>query len=498
MFLDIFKKIRLEIVVFLSGSSLMILEIVGSRVLSPYIGTSTAVWTILIGVILGFLSLGYYIGGKYSDNKVNLEILSNILLCSAFSILLLIIINKPLLSFFAENVRLYSFITILFSSVLLFSLPSFLFGLISPYAAKLKLITLKKSGDTIGKLYAISTIGSIVGTFAAGFLLIPFLGTFKTLSLITIILIFTSLIAYCPKFYSKKTLFIFLIFVVLIFQYFANYKLGYIDMDTLYNRIIIKKTINKVTKRSIIYMMTDPLGIQAGIFADIDDNLVLQYLKYFRLDDFFNPNIKQALMIGGGVYSYPKDFLKKHPNAKIDAIEIDPGITQLAKKYFNLADDSRLTIYHEDGRVFLNLNKKKYDSIYIDAFKSRTVPYQLTTREAIEKMFVSLNDGGIVILNLVSSFEGEKSKFFQSTLITYKSVFPHVYVFQANPTINSYEPQNIILIALKKPMNPKLTKVNNELISYLNNLWKEKNISSDTQILTDDSAPDDYFNLNIL
>lgn len=496
MLLPKLKNYTLELVVFLSGASLMILEVVGSRVLAPYVGTSTLIWTILIGVILSFLSLGYYIGGKYADRKANLEILSNILFLSSFSVFFIILINKPVLGYIEKNVRLYSLGSILLTTALLFSLPSFLLGMVSPYAAKLKLKALSTSGDTIGKLYALSTIGSIGGTFLGGLFLIPLLGTINILSLITIILIITSILIKRPPFFSKKTFFTLLLFVALLIYYFQAHTEEYIiDTDTSYNRVFIKRTLDEITGRPIINLMTSHFVIQSQMFTDKDDDLVTRYTKYYRLGNFFNPYIKRALVIGGGGYSYPKDFLLKHQNAKLDVVEIDPGITRLAKSFFNLKDDPRLKIFNEDGRVFLNFNKNKYDAIYIDAFNSIAVPYQLTTKETSRKLFDSLSENGLVILNIISSFEGKNNKFFKSEFATYKTVFPLVFAFQENPREKAQSFQNIILVALRENRKIELSSTDSELNSYLKTVWKKK-IVADSPILTDDNAVDHYdFNL---
>ena len=134
-------------------------------------------------------------------------------------------------------------------------------------------------------------------------------------------------------------------------------------------------------------------------------------------------------MLGGAGYSFPKDYLTKYPNATLDVVEIDPGVTALAKKYFALEDHPNLTIYHEDARVFLNQNTKKYDAILGDAFSSwYLVPYQLTTEEAIRRQYDSLSLSGAVILNIVSSIEGEMGEFLRAEYKTYKKVFPQVYL----------------------------------------------------------------------
>jgi len=186
-------------------------------------------------------------------------------------------------------------------------------------------------------------------------------------------------------------------------------------------------------------------------------------------------------------------FLFKYSEATIDVIEIDPMVTELAKKYFNLKEDPRLNIYHEDGRVFLNRTKEKYDAIFGDAFSSYySLPYQLTTKEAVQKKYNILNDNGVVILNIISSIEGEKGKFLRAEYATYKSIFPQVYLFPVTQPDYGSIVQNIILVALKSEKDQVFNSEDLELNEYLNHLWTKK-IDMDMPILTDDYAPVDYY-----
>lgn len=197
-------------------------------------------------------------------------------------------------------------------------------------------------------------------------------------------------------------------------------------------------------------------------------------------------------MIGGSGYSYPKDFLAKFPEATMHVVEIDPGMTRIAREYFRLKDNARLRIFHEDGRTFLNRNKNRYDVIYGDAFSSFiSVPYQLTTREAIEKMHAALNDNGLVIHNIISAIDGKKGEFLRAQIATYKIYFPHVYVFRVNKE-PSYDTQNIILIALKNPRTPSFVSPDEELNRYLHSVWTKK-IDLDMPVITDDHAPVEYY-----
>lgn len=489
-------KYILELIVFLCGASLMILELVGSRLLAPYIGTSTIVWTSLIGIILAFLSLGYFWGGRMADQGATFKKLATVIMASAFFVFIIIFINEPILAFIMVNIKnIYAGAVI--ATLVLFSVPGFLLGIISPYAIRLKIKSLEETGRTAGSLYAISTIGSIVGTFSAGFLLIPFLGTIRILYFITFVLIISSFLAYLKVPSKTKTFFLFFLFLIILLSISQSINIEsgrLIDIDTQYNRIWIRKGFKEDVGRPILAMTTDPHGTQSGMFLDGDDDLVFEYSKYYRLADHFNPGFKSSLLIGGAAYAYPKDFLKRNKEATIDVVEIDSGMTRLARDHFNLKDDPRLTIYHQDGRVFLNNNEKKYDVIFLDAFNSKlSIPYQLATREAAERVYESLSDDGVVFLNLISSLAGKKSKFLRAEYLTYKQVFPEILLFKVKDTALE-EAQNFILVAFKNERKVSLVSENKEFDRYLKALWRGE-IKEDLPILTDDYAPVDYYTM---
>ena len=167
------QKYILEIIVFICGAAVMILELVGSRIMAPYLGTSIVVWTSLIGIILGFLSLGYWWGGKVADQNPSYKMFSFVIFVGAIFVGLIVFIQSMVLNFIQNGITNIYLGTII-ATLTLFAVPSALLGMVSPYAVRLKIKDVTTSGRTVGNLYAISTIGSIVGTFAAGFLLIPF------------------------------------------------------------------------------------------------------------------------------------------------------------------------------------------------------------------------------------------------------------------------------------------------------------------------------------
>lgn len=491
-------KYRLEIVAFIGGAAVMVLELVGSRILAPYLGTSIIVWTALIGIILASLSLGYFGGGKLADKNPDDKNFSLIILVSSLLVTFTALLKTPFLSYLGESVadlRVAAIVATLF----LFAPASVALGMVTPYAVRLKIKSVAKSGITVGGIYAVSTIGSIAGTFSAGFYLIPFFGSTKILYLISAVLLITSVYA-SPKTFLKIKLLSILVFAVILGSlspkpFFSPNVI--LDMDSLYNRIWILKAEDSEKREPILSLFTDAKSGQSSMYLNSDE-LVVGYTKYYRLFKHFNPGAKRALMIGGGAYSYPKDFLMMHPEGEIDVVELDPEITAVAREYFRLEDSPRLTIYHQDGRIFLNQARSKYDAIFLDAYRnSLAIPHQLTTKEAINKMHDLLNENGVVISNIVSAVEGEKGKFLRAEYLTYRQVFPQVYIFLVYGERDGFRVGNIMLVAFKSSREVQFTSENSEFDRYLKNVWTQ-GIEADVPILTDDYAPVEQYAIELL
>lgn len=484
----------LAFIVFTTGACVMILELVGSRILAPYLGTSIVVWTSLIGIILGSLSIGYYAGGVLADKRADEPTFSLLLVISSLLVTLLGFIKLPLLE--AMKVIHDPHLGSILATILLFTPASIVLGTISPYAVKLKLRTMTTSGATVGTLYAISTIGSIVGTFLAGFTLIVYFGNSQIIYLVAIILALLAVLAHHKSFLLPKIVAVVLAGIGMYGTHTVAtlaHAEGVIDVDTRYTRAMVFPTIDHKTGRPIRALVTGPYTIQSAMFLDGDDDLVFDYTKFYRLATHFHPQPKNTLLLGGAGYSFPKDFLKKNPESAMTVVEIDPGLTALAKQYFQLPDDPRLSIVHEDGRTFLNRTSDQYDILYGDAFQSiYSIPYQLATKEAVQHMHDHLSDDGVAIINIISGIQGPRGKFFRAELATFRSVFPQVYVFQTLTDRSPDEVQNLILVALKSKTPASLTSKNPEIQSYLDRLFTT-DIPSDLPILTDEHAPVDQY-----
>jgi spermidine synthase len=492
------KKYLLEITVFISGAVVMVFELVGSRLVAPYLGTSIYVWTALIGVILASLSLGYWLGGKLADKSATYANLGWVIFLAGIGVVIPAFIKTTVLESFL-SLGNHLALAALLSALILFSLPSFLLGIVSPYAVRLKIKDVSNSGQTVGNLYALSTAGSIAGTFLAGFLIIPLLGVTKIIFLLAATLVLLSLFLLSDKFWPRLFILLFLIAAVGANSWLEKkqyVRTSQISYSTPYNEVSIFKGKDSQTGRPTLNLSTDRFGRQSTMFLDGDD-LSSEYGRFYRLMEHFNPNFKDTLMIGGAAYIYPNYYLRQYPEAKIDVVEIDPKLTQLARQYFSLQDNPRLDIIHEDGRVFLNQNQKKYDVVLMDAFNSISIPPQLASQEAAQKVADSLTDDGVVLVNIISAASGKRSAFLQAEYMAYQAVFPQVLVFIVNSPDQPEAAQNIMLVALKSDRKPELVSSNSDLNLLLQHLYTGK-IAPNSRMITDDYAPVDYYMSQVL
>ena len=481
------KKYILEITVFICGAISMILELVAARVLSPYVGSSNLIWTTIIGVMLISMSVGYWIGGKKADKDPNINNLSNLILLGALTTSLIPLLETVLVKNFAnisDNLVLIALIT----SAVIFGIPSFVLATVSPFAVKLRDKEYKNVGEISGSTSSLSTIGSIFGTFLAGFFLIPTFCVRAIVLGITMILFVLAIILYENK--NRKHLIFAGIIAICIFAFQIIGKIAFEqanpdiieDVDSEYSRIWIKQVSgNNTTYKT--------MQVENGLESYIDEEtgeMGAKYLYYYDLADYYLKDFKSTLMIGGAAYTYPTHYLDKFQDKKIDVSEIDEKMTELAVEQFNLdINNERLNIYHQDGRSFLNTTKNKYDVILIDAFKGENAPFELTTYEAMKNAKNILNDNGIVITNIISSIEGKESDFIKYEYSTYKKVFDDVKVFKVRQQEDD-ERQNLILIGFKGNTNID----DNKYAEYENLLNMEiKNFTSDVGISTDNYAP---------
>jgi len=487
----------LNLTVFVCGAVVMVYEIIGSRIVSPYIGASTYVWTSLIGVILGALSLGYWLGGKLADRTPDVRILASAVFVAGGLVSLTILLKDVVLAFVASaNVGLE--IRSVLAAAFLFAPASVALGFVTPYAVRLNIVSVDESGRTVGRLYALSTIGSIAGTFAAGFFLLPFVGSVRTLYIIAATLIGLSLLL-APLAFTRFNFGVLTLFVLAIAgSEFGRYMLfrssALHDIDTEYSRVQVFQTTQPSSGRKFQAMATDPYFVQSAMFLDGDD-LVFQYNHFYHLLRYYRPDFRQTLMIGGAGFTFPREYLRAYPEATMDVAEIDPKMTEIARRFFRLQDDQRLAIYHEDGRTFLNRSPSgKYDVILMDAFGSLfSVPYQLTTVEAVREFHRALDEEGIVIFNLGSAIRGEGSRFLQAEFRTYQEVFEQVQLFKVNLDYTDEHLQNLMIVACKRQCRSEETRADEYIANLLTHRY-DRDLPLPLPVLTDDLAPVEYYN----
>jgi spermidine synthase len=450
----------LACIIFMSGIMVMVLEMVGARLMAPHVGTSTIVWTSLIGVILAFLALGAWLGGRLADKKLSLQILAAILAGAGLGVALTALIH-PLLGAEIMEAAPNMYLGAVLGALLHFALPALLFGMVPPYIVRLSLAHLASSGATVGRLYALSTAGSIVGTFLGGFVLISYFSSTdilfgtaavggllsllisvrKNLLGITVLLCGTGAAFSSAAYDSWQT------------------KQGMLPtLETPYNTIRIFEGLDE-NQRRVQLLQTDPGKIQSGMYLDDPIELYAEYTRYYALGSALHPQATRVLMLGGGGYSVPKWLLAGRSGLdgaalKLDVVELDPGMTRLARTYFHLPEDPRMRIYHEDARRFLNMNTQQYDLIFVDVFNSYySVPFQMGTKEAAQALCRALAPGGMMIMNIISSYNGENGQLFRAIHAAMALAFPELHVFAVNNPERLDRVQKIMLLALpeKRP-----------------------------------------------
>ncbi|MCC8194037.1 MAG: fused MFS/spermidine synthase [Deltaproteobacteria bacterium] len=493
----------LEVVSFICGAGVMVLEMAGARLLAPYLGTSIVVWTAMIGVVLASLSLGYWLGGKAGDRNPSPRKLGLIIGAGAAFVLLAALGQAPLLKTVA-GARWSLQVSAVAAAVLLFAAPCVFLGMVSPYIIQVRLLDYKdksRTGTVIGRFYALSTVGSIAGTFLGGYWLISWLGTRTILYAVAGVLAAAALIV-LPR--GRK------IPAALVFG--ACLGLGGhaalsardslatgIDIDTRYNHIRVQEGSQDGHK--VLYLITDPGSAQSGMRPDDPSRLLFDYTRHYAIGWHIKPDAREFLMLGGGGYSVPKYLLHAKKDARVDVVEIDPGITETARKYFALKDDDRLRIFHEDARVFLNRMAGEkpggYDIVMGDTFTSSyNIPFHLGTVECAERIKALLRDDGVFVCNIISAVTGEEGKILRSIHAAFAEVFPQTHIFPVSMPNRPGLAQNVILVALKtrKPIPLAWDGTMQAMLAKEFTLPLEKDVVA----LTDDYAPVEFYAMPML
>jgi len=439
---------RPNLIVFISSSCIMILELVAGRIIAPHVGASLYTWTSVIGVVLAGISLGNYLGGQLADRWASTRLLGGIFVLGGLTSLGILAVDEVDILSKTE----WPFITdILLLITALFFLPATILGTVSPVVAKLAVRDLDKAGRTVGNIYAAGSMGSIAGTFATGFLLISWFGTHSIVWGVGLVLLIVGLLFLLGS--SRRwTLFAALVLAVgstLAFR--TQWLEGPCTRETNYFCIQVRE--EDKDGEQVRVLILDRL-VHSYTSLDNPTKLVYDYEQVYAGVTAYQAQRKdrlRALFIGGGGYTFPRYVELVYPYSDLHVIEIDPGVTEVAHEMLGLSRDTQVMTYNEDARMYLKREPTgTYDLVFGDAFNDYSVPYHLTTREFNDRVHAWLADDGLYVVNII---DGAWGKFLRAYTHTLQRTFRHVYVA---PTVESWREASrstFVLIASDVPLD---------------------------------------------
>ena len=483
------------IAVFVSGVASMGLEILSGRIIAPQFGSSIYTWGTIIGVFLAALSLGYHRGGRRAAADASTDRMAWLLMATAAYVAGIVFVGELMIAALS-GLPLPARFASLPAVTLLFGPPTYLLGYISPYAAELA--ETEGVGRASGQVYAVGTVGSILGAFGTTFVLIPTLSVEYIGFVFGALLVGTAVYLTYPPLsgLTARSLGVAALLVVAAasgsFGVAAEGRVLY-ESQTSYQQL----EVTQLDDTRTLY-----LDDQTHSAMDVNDPTrhVFGYTRYFHLpyllaDD--PDDIDRVLFVGGGGFSGPKRFIAEY-DATVDVVEIDPEVIDVAERYFALdPSDPQLNVHRGDGRRFLRGTNHTYDLIVLDAYKKDKVPFQLTTVEFFELAESRLSADGMLYANVISAESGPASKFYRAEYRTLSQVYPQVYTF---PTVGGTTVQNLEVIATKDGtrVDAGTLRARNErrdigidLSREIDRLRAEPPPTDDLPVLRDDRAPVD-------
>jgi spermidine synthase len=434
------------LLVFVVGAASLGAEIAAARLMAPFFGASTIVWANTIGVVLLSLSVGYWLGGRFADRHPRKEGLCTLVLAAAVGVGLVPFAADPFLDISVDaldQVSAGAFIGSLVAVTVLVAPPVMLLGAASPYAIRLAVDRIEESGSVAGRLYAISTVGSLAGTFTSALLLIPALGTRRT---------FLAYALGCAVVAAPGVGRRMAVAVPAAILALAALPVGVIkaspdgsvieevESPYQYARVVEEPDGDRrleLNEGRAVHSFYRPRSYLTGDYWD--EFLVLPFAVDAR-----PPGRVAILGNGGGTTA--RALGRFFPRTTVDAVEIDASLTRLGRRYFALRNP-RMRLFHEDARPFLRRTDRSYDAIFVDVYRQPYIPFYLTTREFFELARDRLRPGGSVIVN-VGHPEGqdELEKVLSATM---GSVFATVL---RDPS----EDTNTLLLATERNASPGL------------------------------------------
>ena len=407
--------------VFVAGAGTMATEMSASRLLAPFFGASILIWANIIGLILIYLSIGYFWGGRIADRHPSIRFMCALIMIAAVSIAVIPFIAEPLLSravsaFAALSVG--AFLGSFFASMALFSIPITLLGMVSPFAVRLGVDSVERAGEVAGRLYALSTAGSIFGTFLPVVFLIPFIGTRRTM-LATAGVLGLGAAAGLGRRYVLVPAVVAVIALIppglikpgpgVIWEGESAYQFIQVQKIPDHGRVL---HLNEGwAEHSVWY----PHRVLTGGYWD----------QFLLAPLLHGPGLRSLAMIGYAGGTVGRQYGVFWPNVNVLGIEIDPTVTAIGRRYFGLDSNPRVRVATADGRPYLATHATRYDAIFMDAFTQPYIPFYLTTQEFWRLAQSRLRPRGMVMAN-VGTIPGSEQlpNAIGGTMAT---VFPYVY-----------------------------------------------------------------------
>ena len=406
-------------------------EFGAARLLAPYFGTSLYVWGVLIGLVLIYLSAGYVIGGRLADRRPDDALLYQITAWAGLWIGVIPLVSYPILLASQQGFKDLSAGLVagtLLAVVLMFAVPVILLGCVSPFAIRLLLKNVETGGNTAGRVYALSTAGSILGTFLPVFWFIPTYGTRPTLEGFGLVLVVVSVLGLWPRrrLYASFAVAVLLAWIVLP----AGIKPPVVgtlvtEKDSAYNYI---QVVQVGTTTELI--LNEGQAIHS--IYDSQNNLTHGYWDYLLVADAFQPAESSAptprsiaiLGLAGGTTAR-QYRLAYGDSVDITGVEIDPAILDIGHRYFHLGDAGAHEVV-SDARYWLDTQAGHYDVIVLDAYRQPYIPFHLTTQEFFQQVRDHLNTGGVAAVNVGRT--QTDYRLVAALASTMAAVFPNVYL----------------------------------------------------------------------
>lgn len=490
------RRLMLFSISFYSGLGTMAFEMVLGRAMVPYFGGTIYTWGALIAVFLIGMSVGFFFGGRVADRFPRIASVGVSLTACGVLILATPLITEPLclaLLDAIEDVRYGAF----FAAVVLAFVPAAFFAAVSPVAVRLILEDVERSGSTVGLMSALNTVGSIVGTVGTSFVLVPMMGSraiFLTLGLITLAAGIGLIMLDRRKGLASAAVPAILALAcsgLLMAPEPAKAQAGPMTPDGTLESVESEYNNIFVIKRGRQLYMN--FGYRGSHYVESVHDLLdpgalpAEYTRYMTLAALYAKKFERGAFVGLGGGRTASYLVNSFPAFRLEIAELDPEVIRLAKKYFGVAENDRLKISAQDGRVFLVRTKNAYDVIFLDAYRGPFVPFHLLTREYFELVKKRLAPGGVVAQNVEPS-----TMILDSALVTIGSVFKNVETYDAggNVVVIAYDGEKVPEAELRKRAQA-LQAASRLRYDPVDLLKARKTITPDksAKVLTDDFAP---------